>query len=57
MKAIRYHQPGPPEVLVYEDVPKPIISPAQVLIRVKAASVNFAEFRRKVAAGGAESSG
>ena len=47
MKAIRYHQPGPPEVLVYEEVPKPTISPDQVLIKVRAASVNFADVGRR----------
>jgi len=40
VKAVRIHQYGGPEVLVYEDVPVPEPGPAQVLVRVEAASVN-----------------
>ena len=40
MKAIRIHEYGGPEVLVYEDVPVPEPGSAQVLVRVEAASVN-----------------
>ena len=40
MKAVRIHQYGGPEVLVYEDVPIPEPGSAQVLVRVEAASVN-----------------
>jgi len=40
MKAVRIHQYGGPEVLVYEDVPMPEPGPAQVLVRVEAATVN-----------------
>ena len=32
---------GPPETLVYEDVPSPVPGPGEVVIAVKAASVNF----------------
>ncbi len=47
MKAIRLHAHGGPEVLVYEDVPDPVPGPGQVLIRVEAASVNFADTMRR----------
>lgn len=40
MKAVRLHQFGGPEGLIYEDAPKPEAGPGEVLIRVRAASVN-----------------
>jgi NADPH:quinone reductase-like Zn-dependent oxidoreductase len=40
MKAIRFHKFGGPEVLRYEDAPKPQAEPGRVLVRIKAASVN-----------------
>jgi NADPH:quinone reductase len=41
MKAIRVHLHGGPEVLNLEEVPVPEIAPGEVLIRVRAAGVNF----------------
>ena len=40
MKAARIHQHGSPEVLVYEDVPEPKIKANQILVRVRACSLN-----------------
>jgi NADPH2:quinone reductase len=40
MKAVRIHEYGGPEVLVYEDVPKPAPKADQILVRVEAATVN-----------------
>lgn len=40
MKAVRIHEYGGPEVLVYEDVPRPEPKAGQVLVRVAAATVN-----------------
>jgi NADPH:quinone reductase-like Zn-dependent oxidoreductase len=40
MKAIRYHQYGPPDVLRLEDVAMPAVGDGEVLVRVRAASVN-----------------
>ena len=40
MKAAFIRQPGPPESIVFGDVPKPNIAPHQVLVRVGAVSVN-----------------
>ncbi len=40
MKAVRIHEYGGPEVLRYEDVPRPEPGPGEVLVRVHAAGVN-----------------
>jgi NADPH:quinone reductase-like Zn-dependent oxidoreductase len=40
MKAIRMHSYGGPDVLQYEDAPRPQIRKGEVLIRVHAAGVN-----------------
>ena len=40
MKAIRIHEDGGPEVLHYEDVPDPVPGEGQVLIELRAASLN-----------------
>jgi NADPH:quinone reductase-like Zn-dependent oxidoreductase len=43
MKAIRLHKRGGPEQLVYEDAPKPELSPGDALIRVRATGITPAE--------------
>ena len=40
MKAIRIHEDGGPEVLRYEDAPDPQPGPGEVLVRLRAASLN-----------------
>jgi len=40
VKAIVIHEDGGPEVLRYEDVPDPVAGPGEVLIRMRAASLN-----------------
>ena len=40
MRAIRIHEDGGPEVLRYEEVPDPVAGPGEVLIRLRAASLN-----------------
>src|SRR6266540_1975583 len=40
MKAVRIHQYGGPEVLVYEDAPRPTIADDEVLVKVHAVSIN-----------------
>lgn len=47
MKSVRFHVKGDPDVLVYEDVPKPRPAPGQVLLRIEAAGVNFADTVRR----------
>ncbi len=45
MKAVRIHEYGGPEVLRYEDAPKPQVGPGEVLIRVHAAGVNPVDWK------------
>ena len=40
MKAVRFHSYGSPEVLVLEEVPRPVAGAGEVLIRVQGAGVN-----------------
>lgn len=40
MHAVRFHEYGPPEVLVVDDVPRPDPGDGEVLVRVHAAGVN-----------------
>jgi NADPH2:quinone reductase len=47
MKAIRIHARGGPDVMVLEDVPKPVPGPGQVLIEVFAAGVNYADIGQR----------
>jgi NADPH2:quinone reductase len=43
MRAVVFHQHGGPEVLQVADVPTPTPGPGQVLLRVRAAGVNYAD--------------
>ena len=45
MKAVRIHHFGGPEVLKYEDAPRPKPAPNEVLIRVHAAGVNPVDWK------------
>ena len=47
MKAVRIHEYGGPEVLRLDDVPEPVAAPGEVLLRVRAAGVNFADTKRR----------
>jgi NADPH:quinone reductase-like Zn-dependent oxidoreductase len=40
MKAVRLHTFGGPDVLVYENVPRPEVKPGEVLVHVKAVGLN-----------------
>ena len=44
MKAIQYRVYGPPDVLTLEDVPMPALADDDILVRVRAASVNPLDF-------------
>ena len=41
MKAVRIHAYGSPDVLTYEDAPRPTASEGEVLIRVYATRINL----------------
>lgn len=45
MKAVIYHEVGGPEVLRYEDVPMPTLGAGEVMVRVKASSLNQLDLR------------
>src|SRR6266487_1632826 len=47
MKAVRFHKTGGPEVLVYEDVPDLTPKDGEVLIRIEAVGLNFADVMRR----------
>ena len=40
MKAVRIHEDGGPEVLRYEDADDPVAGPGEILVRLRAASLN-----------------
>jgi NADPH:quinone reductase-like Zn-dependent oxidoreductase len=48
MKAVRVHRFGGPEVLTYEEVPRPTPAAGEVLVRVHAAAVNPPDWYRRV---------
>ncbi|MCZ7497337.1 zinc-binding dehydrogenase [Agrobacterium tumefaciens] len=47
MKAVRFHQTGGPDVLVYEDVPDPTPKAGEVLVRIEAVGLNYADVMRR----------
>lgn len=47
MKAVRYHETGEAEVLRWESVADPVPSAGEILIKVEAAGVNYADVMRR----------
>lgn len=47
MKAVRFHQNGSADVLVYEEIEKPAPKAGEVLIKVEAVGVNYADTMRR----------
>src|SRR3989442_7556503 len=45
MKAVRIHAFGGPEVLQYENAPRPVAEAGEVLIRIHASAVNPADWK------------
>jgi NADPH:quinone reductase-like Zn-dependent oxidoreductase len=45
MKAVRIHNYGSPEVLKFEDAPRPTPGPGEVLVRIHAAAVNPVDWK------------
>jgi NADPH:quinone reductase-like Zn-dependent oxidoreductase len=45
MKAVRVHEYGAPEVLRYEDAPRPVPGPGEVLVRIHAAAINPVDWK------------
>jgi NADPH2:quinone reductase len=48
VKAIRVHQYGGPEALVYEEVAQPVSGPGEALVKIEASGVNFIDIYRRV---------
>ena len=44
MKAVVYTRYGPPEVLQWTDVPTPVARPGEVLVKVRAVSLNRSDW-------------
>jgi NADPH:quinone reductase-like Zn-dependent oxidoreductase len=40
VKAVRFHEHGPPDVLRYEDAPDPVPAPGRAIVRVRAVALN-----------------
>lgn len=47
MKVVRFYNNGGPEVLIYEEVTTPTPKPGEVLIKVEAVGVNYADTMRR----------
>jgi NADPH:quinone reductase-like Zn-dependent oxidoreductase len=48
MKAVRFHEHGGPEVLRYEDAPTPTPGPGEVLVALRAASLNHLDLFTRI---------
>ncbi len=57
MKAVRIHQYGNPDVLVYEDAPRPIPAAGEVLVKVQAVGINPVDWKTRAGSGMGDSYG
>ncbi len=51
MKAVRIHDYGDPNVLVYEDAPRPVAQAGEVLVKVAAAGINPVDWKTRAGSG------
>ncbi len=51
MKAVRIHEYGSPEVLVYEDAPRPLADANEVLVKVQAVGINPVDWKTRAGSG------
>jgi NADPH:quinone reductase-like Zn-dependent oxidoreductase len=51
MKAVRIHEYGGPEVLKYEDAPKPVPAAGEVLVKVQAVGINPVDWNTRAGRG------
>lgn len=51
MKAVRIHEYGDPNVLVYEDAPRPVPQAGEVLVKVAAAGINPVDWKTRAGSG------
>ncbi|MFC6932071.1 alcohol dehydrogenase catalytic domain-containing protein [Actinomadura yumaensis] len=50
MRAVRFHQYGPPEVLRYEEVPDPVPGDGEVVVEVAAAGIGYTDVQLRAGA-------
>ncbi|MBI1276887.1 MAG: zinc-binding dehydrogenase [Anaerolineaceae bacterium] len=51
MKAVRIHQYGSPDVLIYEDAPRPSPAAGEVLVKVQAVGINPVDWKTRAGSG------
>ncbi|MEQ6332684.1 zinc-binding dehydrogenase [Sphingobium sp. MK2] len=49
MNTVRFHEHGPPEVLRYEQVERPVPGPGEALVRISTIGVNYGDVMRRQA--------
>lgn len=47
MRAVRFHEKGPADVLVVEDVPEPVARPGELLLKIEAAGISYGDILRR----------
>ncbi len=47
MRALRYHESGDPTVLQVDDIERPTLNPGEILVEVRAASINPTDAKRR----------
>lgn len=47
MRAVRFHEKGPADVLVEDEVPDPVAGPGELLVRIEAAGISYGDILRR----------